>query len=762
MSIPFPIGDNTLPDVPDAPPPDPEASPSSYDIGGLHPAIAQAIGLLPAQNLNAAAGPALTPPPLPQDVAIPGDAGPAFPNAGAPPPVAPPPPSSDTSPAERPPSVPGAAGDYQVPVSAIGKNRASPPQAGQPRAPRPMSPDQQLAQVDQRQAQADQASAQAIGDQSSVAQTQGAAELANYQAHDAEAKRIEAQRQAQQQEYTKTHAEKQAYVDSTLKSLDNYKIDQNKYWNDAGVGQHIGWYIAMALTGLGQALNKQNGPNPVIQMLQDKMHQSVVAQMDERDQLKERNARAEHALDKYDQYSQSREAQINLLDARNDKVLANSLLTTAAKYKSAQAQANAKSQAAQLMQDSVAKAQKSAEFAASYDTQKKQLAVSQANLGISQAELGLKRQEFDWQKDKEQQQLNLSAAKEALAEQKGITAKNKSLGVAAPTSDGSVGLLTDKDGTVHQFRSPEIAEKTTNMVAAAQTYNRLVQKMVQGIKDHGGESDWVKSDDWKRMTSDLQSATAELHDAYGITSFREPTVEFFEKMATSGVDPTSFIRNATAALENSNDNLHAKVNDKLHAAGYDGPDVAFAPTDAPAAAPSRIQQIETLIKARPETNPERARDAEFNATYRDTKDIAKAHLAGEQAAAAARSGKPNARQLAGIDELQIMAQRGGADAAAAVAALKDLVSKRKSDADRDNQLLNKWLNPKLAPSIRDPSWAGDPIVFAAQNALDNIDRSRSPSPATTVNTTEAQTPAYDPDALIKRFQSPASPTFPSR
>lgn len=488
---PVPV-DDSLAGGPGAGLPPPQASPSDQ-FGGLHPAITQALGWTG---------------PSPTDTPPPGDLPPI-------PPQTPPLqlPSSQPQPDPNRPASPGG-GDYRASTTGERLPPAPPAAVPAPRQPPPSalpSPDRQLANAQAQQNRADQTSLGAIQSHADVDRAQGADELTAFQAHDEAAKRIEAQRAAQQQDYEKTFATKQAYVDSTMKDVDNYKIDQNKYWNDAGIGGHIGWYIGMALSGLGNAFLGMNNPsqgaapNAVIGMLQQKMHDNVVAQIDEREQLKEKNARAEHALDKYQQFSQDRMAQTNLLDARNDKMLAQQLLTTAAKYKDPQIQANAQGQAAQLMQSSTEKAQKAAEFAAGYDTQKRQLAVSQSSNAIAAGHLDLARlaenraqklQDLEYGPGGfKEQELGIKAADEQRKAMQAQKNKSATEGVFDPNTGN--GLYTEQ-GKKQLAQADQLeAAARKDPAAAAQAYVQHLRDQVttpQGSAQVDRLEQQIKSD----------------------------------------------------------------------------------------------------------------------------------------------------------------------------------------------------------------------------------------------------------------------------
>ena len=555
------------PGPPQAPPPVDGALPGSTPNFDLPPAVAQAYGLAPPPPVNTA--PVIIPPqPLPPP-------GPA-PDI-APPPLPPPPPTQLPSEAENKPSPPGPPSPGNADFRVTPEQAGLPPEPQKPQpAPKPLTPEQMAQQAQGKQDAADQASANAIRGQADVTRAEAAQEVQAFDAHATAAKQIQAQRDALTADIAKTHAEKQQYVDDTLKAVDNYKIDQSKYWNDIGMEGHVGWYIAMAMSEVGRALQRKDGPNPVLQMLQDRAHQAVLQQVDERDQLKEKSARAEHSLDKFDAFSRDRQAQIDLLDARNDKMLAQQLQMAAVKSKDPQAIATAQAGVAQLMQSSAEKATRAVDAAAQRDIAKKQLGVAMAAHAETRRHNMV---EEGWQQKKFEEEQRLKAAA-LLAKQQGKLSDDESKrAVFGVSPDGKRVPLRNSDGSVVLEGNPELADKKNRAIAAATAYNRITNQMRRAIEDHGGESSFIKGEQWQNMMTDLQAATAELHDSYGITSFREPTVQFFEKMATGGVDPTSFVRNASSALKRSNENLQAKINEMI--TNYDGPPIKWADTSAP-------------------------------------------------------------------------------------------------------------------------------------------------------------------------------------
>jgi hypothetical protein len=488
------------------------------------------------------------------------------------------------------PSAPQPLGDGQ-PDQQRPDFKVSAPGSPQPKSaatpttqPRPVSPEQQTATANAAQDTADVRSQQANSGATDVKAAEAQAQIANYDKATADRAVLEKQQKTEQDLWAKTHAEKQTVVDQIYKQADNYKVDQNKYWHDAGIGDKVEWGIGIALSGLGNAFLGINNPgqgaapNPVIQMLQTKAHQSVVAQMDQRDQLEKRGARAEHQLDKYDAFSKDKQAVIQARLGEIDHSLAQKVLATAAKFGTAEALANGQTQAALLEQSSAAHKISAAQHATQVQLQQQQIrAASAASAETRRHNLV----EESWQKTKFDEEQQLKAAALALKAQGKLSDDESKRAVFAPGPDGKMMPLRNPNGDLVLAGDPAIAQKQKDMIAGATAYNRLVGQMVRAIHDHGGESTWIKGPEWQRQMTRLQSATAELHDAYGIIAFREPTVQFFEKMATSGVDPTSFARDASAALEESNQNLQAKVNEKIGALGYNGPEIKWTDTTSP-------------------------------------------------------------------------------------------------------------------------------------------------------------------------------------
>lgn len=659
------------------------------------------------------------------------------------------------------PQQPAPSQDFHIPVEAIAPRTQQPaPPSVRAAAPQhPPSIDQQMANSHDRQNVADQASLTAVDSQETVDRARAADELAAYGAHEKQAKTLEDESKVRQETYAKTHAAKQTYAQAMMAKADNYKVDQNKYEKEMGVGDHIRWGIGMILSGVGQAMQHQGGPNPVLQMLQDKMHQSVVQQMDERDQLRGRASNAAHDLDKYDEYSKSREATMALLDAKNDRQLANMLTQSAAKYKDAQAQVNAQKSAAELLQSSAKKVEESTQFAANYDMKKKDQDISRGQLGVSQFNAGESKRhnlvtEEMAQQGKDMEALKLERAGQAdqakLVRERSIGGEVHEVKDANGKVIGSeLGAIRMKDGSVF---IPKGGPEDYSRLTKAHNATLKLDATLAEIQRLGPE--WLSdaSNSAKKQKLDQLGTTAKL-EAIQALDLGVPTGNDVA-LATGFVgttDPTRF-RDSTAGIAQARKTLNTAHNVQLHTAGLDKDWESPNLTAIPKAPATAVERIATTLKAEPDANPERARTAAFADAYKSSGgDIKAAHAAAIEAADAARSGRISPVQRKGIESLKATALAGGEDAQAAIAALEDVV------LSKDEEFARK---PTGILGVRHP-WDknGNPVRNLAEAALSEIRSASEPSEPTTSPGPTYDPNAYDPQSLINRFQRVPEPTI---
>jgi hypothetical protein len=453
-----------------------------------------------------------------------------------------------------------------------------------------------------KQSAADAAHVKAINDDLAVERSKSAENLGTLQVFNDQAKQLEADRKAFEAKQEQTRSQKQAYVESTLKDVDDFKVDPNKEWNQAGAMNHVGWYIAMALSGIGLGMQGKNDQNPVVKMLQDKMQQSIRMQMDQRDQLKDKNARAEHELDKYDAYSKSREAQFELQSAKSDKWLAQQFQLTAQKFADPAVQAQAQKAYADLMQSSADHAEKSADFATNKDMQVQglqlqkrgqDLSAYEAKMGRDQAakfhtdEMKYKSDELDRQYAALAAQGNKAAAAEVAKQKEEL--QNRGVQVPAGVTtlpDGTVrprsALLKQQDGEPYIIPKGQ-EESTFKVIGGAKQAIDALDKIRSARANFDGEDQF---ENWFTSTADgraLQQETARavlgLHKASGINRFSGEVVDLSNEMLTGGLKATS-AKGVLRALDQAREDVVNDFNANLP--NYTGPRVDFPdPTKAP-------------------------------------------------------------------------------------------------------------------------------------------------------------------------------------
>lgn len=580
----------------------------------LDPSIYQRLGWSPAADPT-------QPPPIPAPPGGPPDAygGVSLPVAQrlgwAPPPTDAPleaptlqrPPTQLPSMAGQPPapSTGGGAPDFKVPASAFGGGAgAAPPAAGtapiranQHGAPaptgKPQSFDQQLAGLQQREAGTEQAQVGAINAGVEAQKQLHADQLAAYGTAQQTVAANAQQRAAEDDRFKKAYATNQAQVQADRAQIDNYKYNPNKYMDELGVGDHIRLAIGQILAGIGQGMMRQGGPNPVTEMIQQRIHDANVGQQQQRDALVQKLGFDRDTGQDAATYHATRQAELDKQDGLAYTALGKQLEAAALKSADPMAQARGLAEAANVRAMGDERLKSYIQLKSEHDVKQQEIGVAYSGQAETRRH-NLVQEGFERYKEDQDAQIRAAAL---LAKQQGkMTDEERKFAGYAETQGpdgkptGKVDVLRNADGTVWQARDADTARETSKLTSGAAVYNRLVGDMVRDIADHGGESDYFKSDAWKRQQSRLSEMQAELHDVYGIKRFSEGTQDLFNKMATGGVNPTSFVYDATNALQTSAKDLEAKVNDHLKHQGYTGRPVALLDTSAPTAPPSTPEE----------------------------------------------------------------------------------------------------------------------------------------------------------------------------
>lgn len=525
--------------------------------GGLSPSVVQGMGWAPGPTPDQAPLEAPTLPPTPQQ--LPSAAG-----------------HADASAA-------GAAHDYQVPVSAFGAAPPQPagraaPSPGAPVSAKPLNFDQSIAAAQQREQQTEQQKIGAVA--AGVAANQGlhAEQLKEYDKADATIQANAAARKVEEDRYKGVYEKNQAQTVADRAAIDNHKFNANKFMDEMGVGDHVRWGIGQILAGVGQAMQRQSGPNAVTQMLQQKIHDANVQQQNEREALVQKLGFDKETGQDAAAFHAQRSASLDKADGLAFTALGRQLEEAALRAADPMDRARGLKEAADIRGMGDERLKGYIQLKSQHDHQQQEIGLGYGRLNEEKRH-NLVQEGWQEVKFREEQELKAAALMAKKQGKLGDDESKRALFVPGP--DGKPIALRNQDGTPVLIASERHADQERGAVASASAYNRIINQMVRGIADHGGESGWLKSKEWAAMQSDLESAVAELHEAYKIGNFQAPTQEFFKKMVTGGVDPTSFVRDASATLLRSRDNLNGKMNDRFAAYGYDGAPVRWQDTSSP-------------------------------------------------------------------------------------------------------------------------------------------------------------------------------------
>lgn len=522
-----------------------------------------------------------------------------YPQEQAPPPVdAPPtlPPGADPSmmggygvnnealPPTAPPAPPPA--EYTPPAAPATKPAKAAKQGAPPAATPP--PDK-FAQADNMVTGALNEQEQAGGE---VADVQAQQADAKYQAQQGaydDAQKIEAERQRVAAEREKMRTQKQEQVDRYVHDEDNFKIDEHKFWGDASTAKNIGRVIAMAMTGLGMALSgRGHEQNPVIAMFDQAARNSIQMQMDKRDQLAKRSARAEKGLDAFDRITDAKDARFNADMARAYERGIRQGDLAASKYGGDLAKKNWKVQRSELEVKKGEYLGKAAEGAFGRDVQKQQLDNMRKQTAISGGQLALANRQFAWTKEKAEADMAIEVAKLNKAGDAAKAGELQKFGVpGVKNADGTTFVATG---------SPEGVEKLRTKVSAA---NTLVSLMDEARRLRTGwTSETAKSKEWQELKANWAAAQGIAKDVLGLGALSGPDMELVNRFI--GTDDPTQMRDPTAGIQKARGNVLKLVTNDLKAHGYEGNfDIAdITSLNAPKLTPDQRDFKDTLTSER--------------------------------------------------------------------------------------------------------------------------------------------------------------------
>lgn len=545
------------------------------------------------------------PPPLPeQQIAAPPGGAPMF--AGAelgPPPItpdmAPPPEQPPQTPSPPPQAAP--APTPPVPTEqAAGAAPSAPVPVPSPiaAAPATFAGAESLARGGI--AQREQA-AQLTGD---IEAQKAEAQAAEQQRRNAEIERLRLKREQERVVEQQEIARRQADYDKATDTHAKYKIDEGRRWRNLSTGRKIAVGIAVALSAIGDVLQRKSGPNMALQIIKDGIKEDVQAQLRDREGLKEVAIGKRSSLDDYMKSTGRKEDAFSLKLAEEYKRTANELERQAAQFEAPSAKVRALGAAGALRQDAAGilgglaqggyqRSKDERAFAEQVRARKDESARGWAGISLQRQGMDLKKQELDFEARKEAAKL-LAAGKadEAkLVRERGIS------GNPVPVKDeqGNVvrvknDILRNPDGTpwIPQGSNESIDRLRRQKGAADNLVSIIDETLRLGPEWLSDTANSDKLNQLKALWSDAKLKVKNFEELGVIAGPDLPLMEGF--LGTE--DPTRF-KNSLAGIKQARKNIVRNANKLLQVAGYDG---EYAPADLGQPAPPAASEDDANIK----------------------------------------------------------------------------------------------------------------------------------------------------------------------
>ena len=453
-----------------------------------------------------------------------------------------------------------------------------------------------------------------------------------------------------------------------IKDAANFKVNTDRHISNVGL-------IAIALTGIGNALDHYHGPNAALEILErgiDKRIADEWAQKkalgDQADQTKSLLGVARSNFDDARQEQQMQRA------AEREK-LADDLQLVAAQTANPAVKARAEAAAAQLTQKSAAITMSEAQRKAQAVKDAQEAADRRAQIGAHYATLNFEKQKWQDQYALQVAQLQAQGRGEE-AKRIEEAAKNGLNVVSGVNKDGTPTYVPLKQQDGSQFQVPEKQqEKIHDAYVGTGIVIDAVDKLTKARSNFDTAEQFenfiTTTEEGRGLIQQYARAVVGTHQAIGVTRFSGEVVKLSEEMLTGGADPKSIkaiipsLQTARRdAIDSFNINLH-------HRANYTGRDLSEKDFPNPAnMPPTPDDAIDKLGK------------------QANARDPAEKHDAGvlfgggaTQSNVSKQAG--DAQRLQAIQEIEKQAEGApGAAQTRSVATLKDIADKGPTEAVR--------------------------------------------------------------------------------
>lgn len=503
-----------------------------------------------------------------------------------------PPGASPAAPTTPAPLVPGQSGVPTVD-----------PKTGKPWTPAAFaayqnSPEGLAQRADQQNFAALDKERQANADASSAEQAQNDATAAAIQASNArqaEQDKVHAAKQAQYQSDVDKYSQQYA---QQIKDAANFKVDTDRHVSNAGL-------IAIALSGIGNALDHQHGPNAAYDILEKNVDKRIADQWAQKKALGEQAEQTKSVLGvARANFDNDRQAQQMQRASERDQ-LANDLRLTAAQTANPMVKARAEAAAAKLdasgAQIVMGEAQRKAAAIQAEQEQK----YKQAELGLrAQGQADARRQwesEYALKVAQLQAAGNAEQAKQLQAQGEAVNDRGMFLPTGTVNKDGipEQKPITNQDGQpwiAPKDAAKDLGEKKAATEDFVQNIDAL-RKMRSNFSTADQFQNWaMSSEEGRALMQRYAQAIISYHKATGINRLSGEAVDLTEKVASGGRDPDS-VKSVLGLLDNGRQIALDSLYNDLHGKGnYTGsrqriyeafPD----PLRAPSTPEDRIDQL---------------------------------------------------------------------------------------------------------------------------------------------------------------------------
>lgn len=390
--------------------------------------------------------------------------------------------------------------------------------------------EQRAALDKERQASADASIAeQAQNDANTKAMAASAARQAEQDKIDV-AKR--AQDQANVAKYTDQYAQQ-------IKDAANYKVDTNRDVGARGM-------IAIALSGLGNAISRTNGPNQAVQILNEMQDKRIADQWAKKRAMGETASGTKTVLDEYRRGSDDDRQAQEIQRAAEATRLAQDIRQIGAQYANPQARAHAEAVAAAFDQKAAGITASEAARKAQTIREQQEEADRRASIGIAGGHLALARDQFNEAKktnDRDfaikvgelEAQGNHAQAAALQAQQHEVAERGLFLPTGQINPDGTVHQepIMQQDGTA--WTAPKDAAKELGVIqSGAIDALKQIDTLRQQRRDFdGGDqamSRFMTTPDGRALLQREAQIILDLHKVSGINRFSGEVVELSEKV----------------------------------------------------------------------------------------------------------------------------------------------------------------------------------------------------------------------------------------